>query len=154
MRWPGQGERLSRLPSTRLRPDGAFKGPEMRVRYLEPEEIRPLLDSASNHLRPILITALHTGMRRGEILSLRWDEIDFRTELIYVRESKNGEGRFIPISAELRRTLQSLPSRFRRLRLPKLTPEAKRTEAEAKGQHPYTDLKNSFSTAFPDVSTV
>lgn len=52
------------------------------------------------------------------------------------------------MSAELRRTLQSLPSRFLGgYVFPSNVPRRKRTKAEAEGQHPYTDLKNSFSAA-------
>jgi integrase len=44
--------------------------PEGRVRYLAPEEIERLLAACPPHLRPIVVCALHTGMRRGEILGL------------------------------------------------------------------------------------
>jgi integrase len=120
-----------------------------RVRYLDKQEIQKLLDSAADHLRPILVTALHTGMRRGEILNLLWTDVDFKNDNVHVRESKNGEGRFIPISVELRRNLQSLPSRFLGgYVFPSYLPRRDRKETHAVGQqHPYIDLKNSFSSA-------
>ena len=119
-----------------------------RVRFLEPGQIQALLQAANDHLRPILVTALYTGMRRGEILNLQWTDIDFKTDLVHVRESKNGEGRFVPMSGELRQTLQSLPSRFSGgYVFPSYLPRRKRNSADVVGQHPYTDLKNSFASA-------
>jgi integrase len=48
-----------------------------------------MLSMASDSFRPILIAALHTGMRRGEILNLRWDDIDMRGKVITARKTKN-----------------------------------------------------------------
>ncbi len=36
---------------------------------------------------PIYLTAINTGMRRGELLGLRWQDIDFENNIIYVRQS-------------------------------------------------------------------
>jgi len=77
------------------------------------EECQALLGSSDGHLKPILITALNTGMRKGEILSLRWDEnIDLRHGFILLDRTKNGERREIPINATLRATLQGLTRRL------------------------------------------
>jgi integrase len=48
-------------------------------------------------------------MRRGEILGLRWDDVDFNRDVILVRRSKNGESREIPMTRKLRATLFDLP---------------------------------------------
>jgi integrase len=56
--------------------------------------------------------ALHTGMRRGEIFNLKWEDVDFRTRLLRVRNSKSGEPRQIPLDETLVDTLKDLPSRF------------------------------------------
>lgn len=71
-----------------------------RDRWLSPEEERLLLSKATNPawLRPLLIMALHTGMRRGEILNLMWKDLDFNRRLITIHKSKNGEKRGIPMS--------------------------------------------------------
>jgi len=66
----------------------------------EEEEIR-LSEAASQHLRPILITALNTGMRRGEILNLTWNRIDLEQRLIQVVNTKSGRNRVIPINDAL-----------------------------------------------------
>lgn len=59
-----------------------------------------LLQAASGHLREIVIFALDTGMRRGEILNQRWEDIDFPRRLLYVSHSKTpeGEAREIPLT--------------------------------------------------------
>jgi len=85
-----------------------------RTRFLDKEEIQLLLNAATDGFRPILITALHTGMRRGEILKLKWSDVDLKNWLITVRESKSGKKRMIPMDDILSATLRTLPSRFKR----------------------------------------
>jgi integrase len=69
-----------------------------RLRYLEKEEIIRLLARCTKHLRPIVVIALNTGMRKGEILGLKWQDIDFKQGIIYLYNTKNGEKREIPIN--------------------------------------------------------
>ena len=76
-----------------------------RLRYLSVEECGKLLNECPKHLRPIVITALHTGMRRGEILGLKWENIDLKHGFILLDKTKNGERREIPIDQTLRATL-------------------------------------------------
>jgi integrase len=61
-------------------------------------------------LKPLVITALHTGFRKSELLSLRWGHIDFRNHLITVEAAyaKNHETRSVPMSKTLTATLKSL----------------------------------------------
>lgn len=63
------------------------------------EEVK-LLAACSDHLRPIVITALDTGMRRGELLNQLWEHVDFDRNLISVTHSKTPEGehRQIPLT--------------------------------------------------------
>ncbi len=80
-----------------------------RLRYLNEEECAALIDACMPHLKPIVITAIHTGMRKGEILGLTWDRIDLRNGFILLdNNTKNGERREIPISATLKDTLETL----------------------------------------------
>ncbi len=78
-----------------------LKEPPGRVRYLTDEEIRRLLYCCAGHLRPIVIMALNTGMRKGEILNLKWSDIDMVRRAITVRTSKNNESRYIPVNGTL-----------------------------------------------------
>ena len=70
-----------------------------RLRFLTEAEIDSLLKACSPHLKPIVETALLTGMRRGELLSLKWEQI--RNGFIYLKETKSGKGRQIPINDRL-----------------------------------------------------
>jgi integrase len=62
-----------------------------------------LLSAATPHLRPIIITALDAGMRRGELLTQRWEDVDFARRLLFVTHSKTpeGEAREIPLTTRL-----------------------------------------------------
>ena len=79
-----------------------------RLRYLTVEQCEDLLNTCDSHLRPIVTCALHTGMRRSEILSLTWDKIDFNNGFILLDDSKNGERREIPMDQTLKETLLAL----------------------------------------------
>ena len=91
-----------------------FEG-NRRLRFLAVEEAARLLDLAkrrrSTIIYPLILLALDTGMRRGEILALRWDELDFVNGLIWVRRSKNGEPRHIPMTARVHAALKKYPRR-------------------------------------------
>jgi integrase len=78
-----------------------LKNNNKRLRYLTKEEINKLLSVCDKYLYPIVFTALNTGMRREEILSLRWNNVDLRNGYIYVEISKNGESRTIPMNDTL-----------------------------------------------------
>ncbi len=82
-----------------------------RERYLQPDEEKKLLKYCTgkdSHLKPILICALHTGMRRGEILNLKWSWIDLKKGYITVTKTKSGKDRNIPISPVLMQELTKL----------------------------------------------
>ena len=78
-----------------------FKEPPARVRYLTEEEIERLENSCINHLRPIVVMALNTGMRKSEILNLKWSDIDMRNRLVIIRHTKNNEIKMVPINNTL-----------------------------------------------------
>lgn len=77
-------------------------------RVKTPGEEQRLRDHASPWLQRVIIAALETCCRRGELLSLQWRDVDARPGFIRIRaeKSKTGEGRYIPISAPLRAVLE------------------------------------------------
>ena len=81
------------------------KNAQGRTRYLSKEEVPLLLQECKNSKSPYLFTivllALQTGMRQGEILSLRWDEIDFENHWVYLKRTKNDSPRTVPLSSEI-----------------------------------------------------
>lgn len=73
------------------------KQPQGRVRFLTKDELSALLSACQRsdqpHLYPIVVLAVSTGMRKGEILGLRWQDIDFARYRITLDRTKNGERR-------------------------------------------------------------
>ena len=100
--------RNRRIEASALPPITPLKVNNVHVRYLTDDEERRLLEAAPEWLKPLIKVAIHTGMRRGELLRLRWDEVDFVSGTIFVRTSKSGEGRRIPLSPTAHRTLSTL----------------------------------------------
>ena len=109
-----------------------------RLRYLSKDECRALINVCDSHLKPIVVMALNTGMRRGEILTLQWNKhIDLQHGFILLDDTKNGERREIPINGTLREVLTSLP---RGIHIPYVFYEPHTGK-------PYKDMKKSFATA-------
>jgi integrase len=82
----------------------------VRNRVLNDEEFNRLIEKAPEHIVPILITAWGTGMRKGEIVNLKWEQVNLQKGLITLRgdETKTGRGRVVPISQRLKSLLQGL----------------------------------------------
>jgi integrase len=57
------------------------------------------------HLKPLVQLAIHTGMRRGEILGLRWQNVDFARGVIHVTKTKTNRDRDVPLNSEARQFL-------------------------------------------------
>lgn len=108
-----------------------------RLRYLSREEIQALIEACTPHLRPVVVTALNTGMRKEEILSLEWGKhVDLRHGFILLQKTKNGEKREVPINGTLRGTLAQIPRRL----------DSPYVFTGENGKR-FKDLKRSFGTA-------
>lgn len=89
----------------------SFKQPEQKenIKFFKDwQTVQTLIDSAAPHIRPIILTALYTGLRRGRILSLTWEQVDFDNNII-VYMGKDGQPKSVPIVAPLRAVLEKLP---------------------------------------------
>jgi len=78
------------------------------MRILTEEEFLRIYDNSADHLKPILLCAISTGMRKGEILNLKWDDVNLHSDSITVRDSKNYDFRVIPINETLKSVLNEL----------------------------------------------
>ena len=77
---------IAKTPVSSMLKAGGQKPQEKDI--ISSEERAKLLNQVKNpRARTFLLIALHTGMRRGEILGLTWDNIDFQKKMIYVRKS-------------------------------------------------------------------
>ena len=72
-----------------------------RDRWLSQEEEDRLLSACPVWVREIVLVALNTGMRMGEILSLNWDTIDLFRRTVTILHSKNGDKRTIPLNGNM-----------------------------------------------------
>ena len=87
------------------------KEPAGRSRFLSDLERDRLLEacraSDAPYLYPIVVLALSTGMRQGEILGLDWDDVDLRSGTVTLRETKNGETRVVPLAGHALEVMRS-----------------------------------------------
>ncbi|MBN2132519.1 MAG: tyrosine-type recombinase/integrase [Sedimentisphaerales bacterium] len=56
-----------------------------KIRALTEEEATGLVEDGSGWFRPVSLTALHTGLREGELINLEWDDVDFKEEIVRVK---------------------------------------------------------------------
>ena len=85
-----------------------FRVNNVNLRILSDEEFQKLYDNSSDTFKSFLTIAINTGLRPGEILNLRWKDIDLEQNYINVTDSKNGESRKIPINKALHKCLSNL----------------------------------------------
>ena len=92
------------LPDSQMRDVSKLKEPKGRVRFLSDEERARLLESCreseSRHLFIVVVLALSTGMRKSEILNLRWEDVDLDRPAIVLHDTKNQERRAIPLAGK------------------------------------------------------
>lgn len=103
------------------------------------------------YLSNIIVIALETGMRCGEILSMRWEDVDFVNRRVLLRNSKNGDSRQVPLSSRAKIILEQLPSReaedlvfpYCRWAIRRHYNRAVKRAVKAHGgvQNPFTDLR-------------
>lgn len=98
-----------------------------RVRFLSDEERAALLKackaSVNKHLYPIVIFALSTGARKGEILGLTLEDLDLKRDMAVLRNTKNGDTRSVPVVHHLKelmtRQVKAINKLYDGLELPK-----------------------------------
>lgn len=79
-----------------------------KERILTEDEARRLIAAGGKTVKPVIVLALNTGMRKSEILDLRWDNVDFKRRFIRVERSKNNRSRKIPMNSAVFEELQKL----------------------------------------------
>jgi integrase len=90
-----QGHHIGHNPVSAIR---LTREHNARNRCLSSEEEARLLAALPARLVPFITMALHTGMRRGELQGLRWDDVDFATGALRVRRDKAGDGRWVTLN--------------------------------------------------------
>lgn len=89
-----------------------LREPRGRVRFLSGDEKERLLEacraSSESRLYPLVVLALATGARQGELLRLRWDAIDTSRGVAIIHQTKNGERRVVPVTRYVTELLQAM----------------------------------------------
>ena len=110
--------RLRLLPRAHVPPTrGVEKSPEPADpnRYLRAEEVERilavtrLLDTRWGKLSALILVAFHTGLRVGNLMSLRWGDVDLERRTITVLKTKNGRPQVSALSARAAEALRKLP---------------------------------------------
>ena len=73
-----------------------------------PGEFQTLLSNCGDFLKPIVTVAVHTGIRKGELLSLTWGRVNIEHGIITILDTKNSERKDIPMDETVKATLQGL----------------------------------------------
>ena len=125
-----------------------LREPEGRVRWISQAEAQALIRIAEKaqrawHLADFIRLALHTGMRRGELLGLEWRRVDLQAGLIHLEadHTKAGKRRSVPMNAVAREAIMSR-ARFRAQHAPSST----WVFCDKQGRR-IADVKHSFATA-------
>jgi integrase len=108
-----------------------------RLRVLNPEEEKKLLQDAIPYLQDLIRFAVNTGLRTGEIFSLRWSHVDLNRGILSVFASKTQTIREIPLNSEARKVLEAW----------KLNQKNEIVFYNPQTGKPFVDLKAGFALA-------
>jgi integrase len=114
---------------------GTWSKPYKRTRQGKTETLTATFSHDSWHLRALIILAVDTGMRKGELLKLKWQDIDFERGFVRVvsTNTKTERGRVVPLSARAVRELEAV----RHLQ----------GGGQSDRPFPFLDVRGSFATA-------
>ncbi len=92
------------------------KADDKRERRLRDTEKARILQVArrdqGEHIYEIIVLALETGMRRGEIAAMRWEHLDKKNHVLLIPQTKTGVSRKVPLSSRAIRVFKGLPRRI------------------------------------------
>lgn len=103
--------RCGRLPHNPVAKAKLLRQPNVREMVLDDEAFGKLVETAEPHLRPILLVAYDSGMRKREILDLRWSQVDLRDGCIRLaaQDTKTEKPRTVYLTVRVLEALRSLP---------------------------------------------
>ena len=87
--------------------------PTNKIENLTPDQLTRLLDAIEKDDHPqagkLMLLALYSGMRRGEMFKLRWQDVDFHKNQIWIADPKGEKGQHIPLNEKAREVIESMP---------------------------------------------
>jgi integrase len=128
-----------------------FNDDNSRLRYLTKDEYNRLVEAAAKvetcpFLAEKIILAAHTGLRRGSLFNLRWEQVDFLNRVVRIPRTKSGRPHSLPLNGTALVTLQTLYAQR--------VPDSPHVFAHATGRKagsPMQDVKNGFHTALENA---
>jgi integrase len=105
LNWGVEGKMIDANPAARVT---LPKAPAGRLRYLQPTELQVILTHCPPWIKPLVQLAVATGMRRGEILGLRWMDVDLLNKQVNLPQTKNGKGRTVYLNEIAMEVFRSL----------------------------------------------
>ena len=85
-----------------------FKLEPRKIKYLTDESQKPLEDAAPDFFKPIIFVALNSGLRRGNIINLRWVDLDFNFRTIEITKNKGNKHIKLPMNDTLYNLFMSM----------------------------------------------
>jgi len=144
-------EWLDDSPMRKVRKPTESRG---RVRFLtdgeRPQLLKACKESGNPYLYPVVVLALSTGMRQGEIMGLTWDNVDLIKGRAILHETKNGERRAVAIAGHALELLKEM-GKIRRIDSKLLFPA--KEIAPQKPQKPM-DLRTPWETALKKAEII
>lgn len=110
---------------------------ESRDKTLLSEDINTLVKLAKEPLKSWIIIALNTGMRRGEILNLKWEDVNMKERYIYVKHTKTYENRKIPMNDVIWELLNRIRMKIKPIGYIFSNPQTKK---------PFTEISSAWGT--------
>src|SRR5574341_340408 len=147
--WALERRWVASNPVTRLKRPRQLNHPMV---YLDVDECAALIQACgskplrrrSPHLRTAVVLGLHTGMRRSEVLTLKWSQVNLKQRLIELPNPKSGHREFVRLDETAAEALRKLP---RVIGSDYVFPSRPRGTTGAIGSQSLSELRHSFQTA-------
>mgnify|MGYP006426804351 CR=1 FL=1 len=108
-RWCQDQSWISENPASKVR---LQRKPDKRPKAFTREEVSKLVEKASGYLKPLIVLATRTGLRRSELSRLQWEDVDLIQKRLHVTgQTKSGKERTVPLPADAINALGSLNER-------------------------------------------
>lgn len=101
-----QAEFWDLIPPQNWRKVSKFKESKGRIEFHTPDEIKQILGVLNEHWRLVVLLGCRAGLRRGEIANLKWEDVDFKNNQLYIAPNKTDKHRYIPIAEDLKKALE------------------------------------------------
>ena len=99
-------------PVKQIRIPKPGKPRQRRLRPVEEEALLAACADRAMYLHSLVVLAIETGMRFGELVSITWDNVDLKARTIYLPDTKNGHPRTVPLSTRAVEAIRAVPSGY------------------------------------------